>query len=277
MPTIAYLGPEHTNTHLAALKRFGRRSRYMHAPTIEDVFRLVERHKATYGVVPIENSLQGAVTFTLDWFIQSRGSSITIQGDIELPIRHFLITLGLTKPRQIAAIKGVFSHPQVLSQCDEWLRKHMPHAIRQETNSTSEAVWTVMRVGGAAIGTREVARQYGLAAVPIPMSRNNKTRFLIIGLGDAQRGRTNKTSILFALKDKPGALHDALVPFKYHHINLTKIESRPSKRKAWEYLFFIDFEGHKSEPRVKRTLKALEKSTTFLRILGSYPTRKSSS
>ena len=271
MPTITYLGPEHTNTHLAALKKFGRRCRYVHVPTIEDIFRLVEQRRANFGVVPVENSLEGAVTFTLDRFIHFKESPVSIHGETELPIQHHLITLGLKKPSELAMIKGVWSHPQALSQCDKWLRHHLPGVIRHETTSTSEAVWTLMRSGGAAIGTKEVARQYGLAAIPIPTGKNNKTRFLIIGVGKPRRGRRNKTSILFGVKDRPGALHDALLAFKVNRINLTKIESRPSKQKAWEYLFFVDCEGHISEPKVKRALMALKKPTSLLRILGSYP------
>jgi chorismate mutase/prephenate dehydratase len=123
----------------------------------------------------------------------------------------------------------------------------------------------------AAIGRRELARGHHLRAIPIPEQRDNKTRFLILGLGQPRRGAQNKTSILCALKDRPGALYDALTPFKRERINLTKIESRPSKRKAWEYLFFIDVEGHASDSKVKKALKALESSTSFLRVLGSYP------
>ncbi len=128
--------------------------------------------------------------------------------------------------------------------------------------------------GGAAIGTREIAQQFSLPMRPITLPRNqpNTTRFLVIGLGTVPPGRTSKTSVLFALKDRPGALHDALVPFKTQRINLTKIESRPSKLKAWQYLFFIDIEGHESEPRVKRALSTLKRSTSLLRVLGSYPT-----
>ena len=126
----------------------------------------------------------------------------------------------------------------------------------------------------AAIGRKELARDFKLRSIPIPEERENRTRFLVIGLGEPPRGRRHKTSVLFALKDRPGALHDALVPLKRNRINLTKIESRPSKRKAWEYLFFIDLEGHAEEPRVKRALGALEDSTSFLRVLGSYPIAK---
>ena len=283
MPTVAYLGPEKTNTHFAARKKFGAKARYLHAPTVEDVFRLVEREDADFGVVPIENSLEGAVTHTLDRFINFKRSPARIYGEIELLIQHCLITLPGTK---LGDVVIVFSHPQALAQCRYWLQKHLPDASRFETTSTSEAVGLLVRKGVieghrsvfsgpqricAAIGRAELARELKLKAVRIPQDRENKTRFLVISMQDPVPGRRNKTSLMFALKDNPGALHDALMPFKRNRINLTKIESRPSKRKAWEYLFFIDFEGHVSEPRVKRALRSLERSTTLLRVLGSYP------
>lgn len=273
MSTIAYLGPEHTNTHLAALSKFGRRSRYVHAPTVEDVFRLVERRQADGGVVPIENSLEGAVTHTLDRFIDFVDTPVRIQGEIEQPIRHCLIIAPGVK---LLDLKLVFSHPQALAQCHHWLSRNLPFVALRETNSTADAVRYVLqnRALRAAIGRVELAREHRLRAIPIPEERENKTRFLILGLGEPKRGRRNKTSILFALKDRPGALHDSLVPFKRERINLTKIESRPSKKKAWEYLFFIDIEGHEAEPRVKRALRALGKSTSLLRVLGSYPVGK---
>jgi chorismate mutase/prephenate dehydratase len=269
MLTIAYLGPEGTNTHLAALKQFGRRGAYLHAPTVEDVFHLVERRKADVGVVPIENSLEGAVTHTLDRFIDFVDAPVRIQGEIELPIQHALI---LSRGVSLAQVRLVCSHPQALAQCHRWLRLHLPRAALRETSSTADAVSDVLqnRKRVAAIGRVQLARQHHLRAIPIP-HHENKTRFLVIGRDEPRRGGRNKTAILLSLKDRPGALHDALMPFKRNRINLTKIESRPSKRKAWEYYFFIDFEGHESEPRVKRTLKALEKSTSLLRILGSYP------
>lgn len=270
MHTIAYLGPEHTNTHLAARKRFGPRARYVHAPTIEEVFRVVERRQADFGVVPIENSLEGAVTHTLDRFIDFVDTPVIIQGELEQPIRHALI---LAQGREPARVKFVYSHPQALAQCQRWLRQHVPHAVLRETNSTADAVADVLEdpAARAAVGRAELAARRGLRAIPIPDQRENKTRFLILGFGAPARARRNKTSILLALKDRPGALHDALVPFKRERINLTKIESRPSKRKAWEYLFFIDLEGHVSEPRVQRALSRLRRSTTLLRVLGSYP------
>jgi chorismate mutase/prephenate dehydratase len=269
MLTIAYLGPEGTNTHQAALQRFGRRGRYLHAPTVEDVFHLVERRKADVGVVPIENSLEGAVTHTLDRFIDFVDAPVRVQGEIELPIQHALI---LSRGVTLSAVRVVFSHPQALAQCARWLQHHLPRASLRETTSTAEAVSDVLkhRTRSAAIGRGQLARRHRLRVVTIP-HHESKTRFLIIGRDEPRRGARNKTAILLSLKDKPGALHDALMPFKRNRINLTKIESRPSKRKAWEYYFFIDVEGHVSEPRVKRALAALKRSTSLLRVLGSYP------
>ncbi len=277
--TIAYLGPEQTNTHVAAQATFGIGSRYIHEPTVDDVFTLVERDKAECGVVPIENSLEGSVTHTLDRFIDFKDSPVKIVGEIEFPIHHHFITQPGIRPSEVEA---VYSHPQALAQCRRWIATRLSRRVSlMETNSTSEAVEHVAHHGApratarvkpiAAIGRKEAAARYRLTAVPIPDDRENKTRFLILGKHQPPKARRNKTSILLALKDRPGALHDALVPFQREGINLTKIESRPSKRKAWEYLFFIDVEGHASEPRVKRALKALERSTAFLRLLGSYP------
>jgi len=276
MTTVAYLGPEKTNTHFAARKRFGAKARYLHAPTVEDVFRLVEREKAEYGVVPIENSLEGAVTHTLDRFTDFKTSPAKICGEIDLPIQHYLITLRQT-PRE--RIRVIYSHPQALAQCREWLQRRFPRISQHETSSTAEAVEQLLRKNGlwdpqerAAIGRRELAAGPRLRSIPIPIDQENRTRFLILSLQEIRRpGRRNKTSLLFALKDKPGALHDALVPFKRHRINLTKIESRPSKRKAWEYVFFIDFEGHESEARVARALEELRQGTSEVKVLGSYP------
>ena len=275
MVTVAYLGPEHTNTHVAAQATFGRRARYLHAPTVEDVFQLVEREEADRGVVPIENSLEGAVTHTLDRFLDFKASPVRIHGEIEQPIRHALIVRPGTS---LAQVTTVYSRPQALAQCRRWLAQHLPRAARRETDSTADAVRYVVQETGrgsrAAIGRRELATAHRLRALPIPEQRENKTRFLILGLGQPRRGRTSKTSILFALKDRPGALYDALTPLKRERINLTKIESRPSKQRAWEYYFFIDVEGHQSEPRLKRALAALKKSTLLLRVLGSYPVAK---
>jgi chorismate mutase/prephenate dehydratase len=280
MTRIAYLGPEHTNTHLAARKRFGRRANYVHSPTVEDVFHQVERRQVDYGVVPIENSLEGAVTHTLDRFVDFRDTPVRIYGEIDQSIQHCLI---LRPSSSLKRVSIVYSHPQALAQCRGWLKQYLPHSSLGETDSTAEAVDYVLdrkhvsRIfiykprERAAIARRELAVEHKLKFIPIPQERENRTRFLVVSLGESPKGRRNKTSVLFALKDRPGALHDALVPFKRHRINLTKIESRPSKQKAWEYLFFIDLEGHQSEPRLTRALRALKANTSLMRVLGSYP------
>lgn len=287
MRTVAYLGPEKTNTHFAALKKFGRGSQYLHAPTVEDIFLLVERGRADFGVVPVENSLEGSVTRTLDRFVSWRNSPVRIYGEIEMPIQHSLI---LHQDVKLSDIRTVSSHPQALAQCRDWLEKRVPRIRLVEVTSTAEAVQQLATASKpkrafqpfyeaqgldparcAAIARKELAAENGLKAIAIPQDRQNKTRFLVIGLTNPKKGKKNKTSLMFTLKDKPGALHDALVPFKRNRINLTKIESRPSKRRVWEYLFFIDCEGHESDPRVRRALEALRRSTSECRVLGSYP------
>jgi len=284
MRTVVYLGPEKTNTHLAALKKFGEKTRYVHAPTVEEVFDRVERRLADFGVVPIENSLGGAVTHTLDRYIDFVDTPVRILGEVDFPIQHYLIT---RKRTGLKNVKAVYSHPQAFQQCSEWLRIHLPSATQSETDSTAEAVQRLLnkKVGSwstiwglnerAAIGPKDLADERELKALAIPQERENRTRFLILGLETgpnlATRSKRYKTSVLLGLKDKPGALHDALVAFKGAKINLTKIESRPSRRKAWEYLFFIDFEGQACESRVKRALQRVKRSVSLLRVLGSYP------
>ena len=272
MPVVAYLGPEKTNTHFAAQKQFGRTARYLHAPTVEEVFRRVEAGRADFGVVPIENSLEGSVTHTLDRFIDVWETPVKIWGEIEQPIQHFLITRQSVSAR---TIRAVYSHPQALAQCSSWLDRNYPGVARRETNSTAEAVEELFRPGAsremAAIGRRELAVEKKLRVVAIPIRRENRTRFLVVSLREPPRGRRNKTSLLLALKDKPGALHDTLMPFKRNRINLTKIESRPSRRKLWEYVFFIDCKGHESDASMKKALAALRRSAVECRVLGSYP------
>ncbi len=274
MKTVAYLGPQNTNTHFAAKKKFGAGYGYLHAPTVEEVFQLVEREKVDFGVVPIENSLEGAVTHTLDRFVDFRNSPVNIYGEIDLPIEHFLIMQRDTLKEKIRII---YSHPQALAQCKQWLDKNYSRATPRETLSTAEAVEKLLTKQSiwelneqAAIGRRELAVQHKLKAIALPIDSDNRTRFLIMSLRSAKRGRKNKTSIMFALKDKPGALYDALTPFKKYGINLTKIESRPSRRKAWEYVFFIDLQGHRLDSSVAKAIAALKKGVTWLKVLGSY-------
>lgn len=273
MPVVAYLGPQKTNTHFAARKKFGAKARYFHAPTVEDVFQLVERKKADFGVVAIENSLQGSITHTLDRFIDFEESPVKIYGEVDESIQHFLILKKDVKPEMV---RMVFSHYSALDQCRGWIHTNFPKASTLPTNSTASAIEELFKrdksgFERAAVGRRELARDPGLKAVPIPIDQENRTRFLILSLRNAPKGKRNKTSLMFALKDKPGALYDSLRPFKQYKINLSKIESRPTKRKAWEYVFFVDLEGHESELRVKKALEVLRSSTASIRVLGSYP------
>lgn len=277
MIKISYLGPEHTNTHWAARKHFGSKASYHDAPTIEEVFHAVERRKVDYGVVPIENSLGGAVIHTLDRFIDFIDTPVKIQGEIEQAIQHYLIT---QRRAELNGINIIYSHPQAFTQCRHWLEKNLPHATLRERDSTAEAVQYMLNKETtklfplkerAAIGPKELAKKYKLEALSIPQEADNRTRFLILGLAEVNSSQRNKTSILIALKDQPGALYDALAPFKSKEINLTKIESRPSKRKTWEYYFFIDLEGHKSDPKIQQALEELKASVSLFRVLGSYP------
>jgi len=265
--TIAYLGPAGTFTHQAALKRFGERDRYVPCKTIGHVFQEVEKQHADFGVVPIENSNEGVVTHTLDMFLES---DLVVNSEILLEIHHCL----LSSQSKISRIKKIYSHPQALGQCRQWLEEHLPSAQQVETESTIQAVQLAKKAGlAAAIAPETAAAIYQMKVVAdsIEDYRENITRFLVIGKTSAQRSGNDKTSILFSIKDRVGALHDMLVPFKNHQINLTRIESRPTRRKAWEYVFFVDFYGHVDDEKVKSALKELSQQCVYMRVLGSYP------
>lgn len=272
---VAYLGPPDTFTHLAAMQAFGKRVAYCPAHSVDDVFSYVETGATDVGVVPIENSIEGSVTHTLDIFPHARA---VICGEIVLPVHHALAS----RSRSLRSITTIFSHPQAFGQCRRWLTQHLARAERWETRSTAEAVELAARPGRirvpvthrAAIATPAAAKRHQLhiLAESIEDHRHNVTRFLVIGRESPRTSsRRHKTSLLFALKDRPGALHDALLPFKRQRINLTKIESRPSKMRAWEYVFFVDLEGRADDPRVARALASLKHHCTVFRLLGSYP------
>jgi len=262
---IAYLGPQGTFTHMAALKKFGKKPEYVSADSISDVFDKVERGEADYGVVPIENSTEGVINYTLDMFFSS---SLNICAEITLNISHVLMG------RSLKGIKRVYSNPQVFPQCRKWLSRSLKGVEFIPTSSTAKAAQEAKKDrSGACIGNRALANIYGLNILSssIEDSASNYTRFLIIAKNDSPASGHDKTSILFSIKDKVGALYHILSSFKNSGINLTKIESRPSKKKAWEYYFFVDVEGHRSSPLVKKALEALEKECIFIKVLGSYP------
>ncbi len=266
---IAYLGPEATFTHQSAVKHFGRTADYTPAKSISDVFDEVEKARADYGVVPIENSTEGVVNHTLDMFMES---DLMICAEREDPIGHHL----LSTQTALKQIKNIYSHPQALAQCRQWLETHLPGAQIHEAASTADAAaHAAMDSGAAAIASQLAGELYNLKVLAgrIQDSSHNRTRFLVIGrkmAGPLGSGK-DKTSLLLSVKDKVGALHDLLATFKRADLNLTKIESRPTKKKAWEYVFFIDFLGHASSDKAQKALKNLQQHCVFVKVLGSYP------
>jgi chorismate mutase/prephenate dehydratase len=251
---------------MASVRKFGSSLRYEPMPSITDVFAEVSKGRADYGVVPIENSTEGAVTHTYDMFTDSE---LKICAQIMLPIRHNLMA---ACPRK--QIKKIYSIAQVFAQCRQWLQVNMPHAELVEVSSSTRAAEIAKGEPGAgALASALAAEVYGLMIHDdnIQDSSENVTRFLVIGRKYPSRTGNDKSSIMFAVQDRVGALHDCVASFKKFKINMTKIESRPSKRKAWEYYFFVDFLGHAGDPGVKKALAELAKHTMFVKILGSYP------
>ncbi|HTL71480.1 MAG TPA: prephenate dehydratase [Candidatus Eisenbacteria bacterium] len=268
---IAFLGPEFTFTHQAAQKKFGASVEYFSCTNISDVFAEVEKGRSDYGVIPVENSTEGAVNYTLDMFIDS---PLKICAELYLPISQHLISNAAT----LKGINQVYSKPEALAQCRLWLESNLPGAKLMPTSSTTAAAKFVaehpqFKNEIACVASLLAAKAYNLRVMAhdIEDGPNNTTRFILIARNDSAPTGKDRTSIVFSVKDRVGALHDILVPFQKAKINLTKIESRPSKKKAWSYYFFVDFEGHHTLPHIKKALEALEKSCTFLKILGSYP------
>lgn len=265
--SIAFFGLEYSYTHIAAKKFFGSSVDFLSNDTIEDVFKMVENKNAVFGVVPVENSTEGSVNNTLDIFIDT---DLKIFGEIYLDIHHNLISMN----DNIKDLKKIYSHPQGLAQTRIWCHTNLKNVEFLETTSTTKAVEIAKKdktIG--AIASLMSAEKNGLKVLAsnIEDKPNNKTKFLIISLMEAKKTLKNKTSIVFTIKDKVGALYEMLSPFFENNINLTKIESRPTKRKAWEYVFFANFIGHKDDEIVKKALFELEKKCLFLKILGSYP------
>ncbi|GAB4315374.1 MAG: prephenate dehydratase [Candidatus Sumerlaeia bacterium] len=263
---VAYFGPEATYTHMAAVREFGNAARYTPHVTVHDVFHAISKDWADFGVVPIENSTGGMVHHTLDEFLEY---DLTITSEIIMDIHHNLLS-----KHPLNRIRKVFSHPQGFSQCQRWLRKNLPGAELIELASTAEGARLALETpGGAAIASELAASLYGLPlrGRAIEDYEGNRTRFIVLGREPADPTGRDKTSLLLSLKDRPGALYHALKPFSEARINLTKIESRPTKRKAWEYYFFIDLEGHQHEARISKVLKKVERLCLFFKILGSYP------
>jgi len=264
---IAYLGPPATFTHLAAISRFGSSIEYLPVSNISDVFSEVETDHADYGVVPIENSTEGAISHTLDMFVIS---NTRICAEILLNISHCLLSNEKSKDD----IKRIYSKAEVYGQCRVWLRGNLANAELVETSSTTRAAEIASREEGAAAIASELASQvYDLNIIKSSIEdiHRNVTRFLVIGKSIAPKSRDDKTSIMFSTKDRVGSLHEILGVFRTHDINLSMIESRPSRKKAWDYYFFTDFHGHATDRNITAALTDLEKKCEFVKILGSYP------
>lgn len=266
--TIAYLGPEGTWTHQAAIKKFGHSVNYSPQQNFADVFDQVARRRANYGVVPIENSTEGAVSHTLDLFVDS---PLHICAQILLRIENGLMA---AIPRE--QIKTLYSHPQVFGQCRSWILKNFPEADLVEVSSTTKAAQLAKEnaaQGAAAMGGPLAAEMYGLTMLEesIQDRATNTTRFLVIGEKTCPPTGNDRTSILFAIQDKPGSLVKALQAFDQFHINLSKIESRPSKRKDWEYNFYVDLAGHHEDEKVSAAIEELRQHCSLVKLLGSYP------
>jgi chorismate mutase / prephenate dehydratase len=263
---VAYLGPEATFTHQAAIRRFGSSLRYSSQKTIADVFSEVSKNRADYGVVPIENSTEGVVTHTLDMFVDS---DLKIVSQIVLPVQHCL----LSNSRR-AQIKKLFAHPQALAQCRAWVQQNLPRVEIIETSSNARSTELAAREkGAAAIAGILAAEKYKVPVVEQDIQDNaaNATRFLVLGRQCSPATGNDRTSVMFSIVDRVGALYRALSPFRQFRINMTKIESRPSKRKAWEYFFFVDCDGHATDSKVGKALQQLADQCSYVKVLGSYP------
>ncbi|MCM8794727.1 MAG: prephenate dehydratase [Candidatus Omnitrophica bacterium] len=264
---VAYQGPAMSFAHQAARRVFGSRAVYQPCETIGDVFTEVEQRRVDHGVVPIENSLEGTVGYTLDRLVDT---DLIVVSEIFQPIDHHLA--GMVP---ISKIKRLYIHPQAHAQCRRWLESHLGGVRIVETLSTSMAASMAHSHSkeAAAVTSEEAARKNGLKilASSIGDSARNLTRFFVLGNTPASVTGNDKTSLVFSIKDRVAALHDMLAPFRKYRINLTKIESRPSRKKAWDYYFFVDLEGHQQEPKIAKALSELQHKATWMKVLGSYP------
>ncbi len=263
---VAYLGPAYSYTHIAAIERFGESADLVPVSTIAAVFEEVNRSHADFGIVPIENSTDGRIVDTLDMFTRL---PLRICGEVQIAIHHNLLA---RCPR--GQITEIYSKPQALSQCRDWLSKNMPQARLLEVTSTSTAAQLARdKPGAAAVASMRAAVEYDLNAVAesIQDNKNNVTRFAIIGDDETKPTGKDRTALLLQIPHKPGSLADALSAFKRNKINLTWIESFPLRGPESGYLFFLDFEGHSHDPRIKRTLAEIERIAVRLEVLGSYP------
>ena len=266
--SVAYLGPPGTFSERAAVEQFGSAAEFLPVASFSEVFRVVERGQATFGVVPIENSTEGMVGPVLDAFVQS---PLQIVAERQLLIRHALLARGAGRGR----IKRIVSHPQSLGQCREWLATHMPGVPTREVASNAEAAAAAAKNPTlGAIASKEAARVYGLRVLAdgVQDLPHNVTRFVVIAPESATPPTTSdKVSVIFSVKNEPGMLYHSLKPLAGQDIDLLKIESRPMRGRVWDYLFFVDFAGEFSNPKVRRAMAAMKRNCLWFKVLGSYP------
>jgi chorismate mutase/prephenate dehydratase len=264
---IAFLGPLGTFSESAATKHFGHAARLLPQTSIDDVFREVESGHAHYAVVPVENSTEGAVGRTMDLLL---GTQLKICGEVVLRIHQNL----LSNETELTAISRVYSHAQSLAQCHEWLNRVLPSAQRISVGSNAQAAQLAAgEAGAAAIAGEAAAARYKLPrlAENIEDEPNNTTRFLVLGRHDAGPSGNDKTSLIMSAANRTGALHELLLPFSHAGVSMSRLESRPARNALWEYVFYVDVDGHHDDPAVKSALDELAGRAAYLKILGSYP------
>ncbi|HEU0186676.1 MAG TPA: prephenate dehydratase [Gallionellaceae bacterium] len=265
--SVAYLGPQGTFSEEAALRRFGSAISGQPCDSFDEVFRAVESGRASYGVVPVENSSEGAVGHNLDLLLQT---SLKVCGEIDLPVHQCLLSSA-----SMEKIHTVFSHPQSLGQCHDWLNAHLPKAARQPVSSNAEAARLAAEHprNSAAIAGRLAGERFAVPvlAESIEDDPRNTTRFLVLGKQEVAPSGRDKTSLVMSAPNRPGAVHDLLSPLAKHGVSMTKLESRPARAGLWEYVFFLDIEGHLGDKKVAAALDELKQVAAFVKVLGSYP------
>jgi chorismate mutase/prephenate dehydratase len=264
---VAFLGPEWTYSHLAARSLFGHSANYVPLPTLEEVFDQLVKGLVHVAIAPIENSLEGGVTRTMDLLYECE---VQVVRECYLEVAHYLAG----KAPSLDQVARVYAHPQTLGQCRHWMLENLRQVALQECSSTAEAARLAQSdPTGAAICNLFAAHHYGLNALAIRIEDQpgNITRFFALAQHFNPATGHDKTSLLFAVPDRPGALQYALEPFTHHGLNMTRIESRPSRISAWHYLFYADVEGHRDDPAIRQSIEDLEQRVTFLKVLGSYP------
>ncbi|MDD5057229.1 MAG: prephenate dehydratase [Sideroxydans sp.] len=264
---VAYLGPQGTFSEAAVFQRFGQATEGVPADSFDAVFTSVESGAANYGMVPVENSTEGAIGRTLDLLLNS---NLKICGEVLLQVHQCL----MTNENDLSLIRKVYVHPQSLGQCQGWLNAHLPHAERITVSSNAEAARLAAQESfAAAIAGEQAAERFKLKVLAhnIEDDARNTTRFLVIGKQEVAPSGNDKTSLAMSAVNRPGAMHDLLTPFANNGVSMTKMESRPSRAGLWEYVFYVDIEGHQSDAKVAAALTQLKQIASFVKVLGSYP------